>query len=63
MSGLFSTPKPPKPPAPKVMPDPEDVKSRQAARLQMENARKRTGRESTILSGEKTGDYTKQSLG
>jgi hypothetical protein len=63
MSGLFKTPKPPKPAAPTPMPDPEDVQARKARRLQMENAQKRAGRESTILSGEKTGDYSKQTLG
>lgn len=63
MSGLFSTPKVEKPPRPTPMPDPDDVQARQARRQEMEMMRKRGGRESTILSGEVTGDYSKKSLG
>jgi hypothetical protein len=63
MSGLFKTQKPPKPAPPVPMPDPEDAEARKARRLQMENAQKRAGRESTILSGEATGDYSKKTLG
>jgi len=65
MSGLF--PKPPKippPPKPKPMPDPDDLEARQARRQEMEMARRRGGRESTILSSEGAGgDYSKKSLG
>jgi hypothetical protein len=64
MSGLFAKPpkiKPPPPPAP--MPDQDDVAARQARRLAMEKAQRRGGRESTILSSETTGDYSKKELG
>lgn len=66
MSSLF--PKPPKikpPPPPVRMPDPDDQAAMQARRTQMEEMRKRGGREGTILSAEPTGggDYTKRSLG
>ena len=63
MSSLFKTPDIKPPPPPVRMPDPEDVQARQAKRLQMESMRKRAGRESTILTTEGSGDYSKKSLG
>ncbi len=63
MSSLFQTPKVPKPPRPAPMPDPDDLRARQAKRAQMEMMGQRGGRESTILSGETSGDYSKKSLG
>ncbi len=48
MGGLF--PKPPKPPAPVAMPDPEDASVREAQRRRQAEMQARGGRDSTILS-------------
>jgi hypothetical protein len=51
-------------PAPKpvvAMPDPESDASKRAARLEELRARSRSGRSSTILSGE--GEYSSSTLG
>lgn len=68
MSSLFKTPKIEKPPPEVAMPDPEDLKSRMAKKSAMMDAKKRKGRESTILgptSSEGGGgvDYTRGTLG
>lgn len=53
MSGLFgSTPKPPPPPKPVPMPDPNDLGVKDAQLQQLLKARQRSGRASTVLSGE-----------
>jgi hypothetical protein len=49
MGSLFKTPKMPEPPPEVAMPDMEDLKSRMAKRTAMMDAKKRKGRESTIL--------------
>jgi hypothetical protein len=49
MGSLFKTPKMPKPPPEIAMPDPEDLKARMAKRSAMMDAKRRKGRESTIL--------------
>lgn len=49
MGSLFKTPSLPKPPPEVAMPDMEDLKSRMAKRAAMEDAKRRKGRESTIL--------------
>ncbi len=51
-------------PAPKpivAMPDPESDASRRAARMEELRARNRSGRSSTVLSGD--GDYSSTTLG
>lgn len=70
MGGLFKTPKMKIPdPAPEVaMPDPEDIQARAAKRSAMMDAKKRRGRESTILGptaeeGAAGGNYNRQTLG
>ncbi len=58
MSGLFSKPKipppppPPKVPDPKPMPDPDDKALQAARRRQIASTQGRSGRSSTILSGD-----------
>lgn len=61
MSKLFSGPKAPKvkEPEPVPMPDPESPEVDAARRRQQEAARLRSGRASTIL----TGDYSRETLG
>ena len=49
MGSLFKTPKMPEPPPEVAMPDMEDLKSRMAKRTAMMDAKRRKGRESTIL--------------
>lgn len=49
MGSLFKTPKMPKMPEEVPMPDMEDLKSRMAKRTAMMDAKRRKGRESTIL--------------
>lgn len=49
MGSLFKTPKMPESPPEVAMPDMEDLKSRMAKRTAMMDAKKRKGRESTIL--------------
>jgi hypothetical protein len=51
MGSIFKTPKMKieKPPPEVAMPDPEDLKSRMAKRSMMMDAKRRRGRESTIL--------------
>lgn len=45
-------PKPPKPPDPVVMPDPEDPLKKLESRKKLISASARSGRASTMLSGE-----------
>lgn len=49
MGGLFKTPKMPEPPPEVAMPDMEDLKSRMAKKTAMMDAKRRKGRESTVL--------------
>lgn len=49
MGSLFKTPKMPEMPPEVPMPDMEDLKSRMAKRTAMMDAKRRKGRESTIL--------------
>lgn len=68
MSSLFKTPKIPDPPPEVAMPDPEDLKARMAKRGAMMDAKKRKGRESTILGpttaeGGGGADYSRGTLG
>lgn len=69
MGGLFKTPKMkiPDPPPEVAMPDQEDLQARSAKRAAMMDAKKRKGRESTIL-GPTTEEgagatYNRQTLG
>ena len=50
MASLFKTPDIPQPPAPPVMPIPDDLAQKQAKRKSIAERRRRGGRESTILS-------------
>lgn len=62
MSGLFgSTPKPPAPPPPTPMPDLNDPAILAAQRRDAMAAAARSGRASTLLSGEN--DYSQNKLG
>jgi hypothetical protein len=61
MGGLFSTPEAPAPKPVVAMPDPESDEARRAARRTSLQARSRSGRSSTVLSGE--GDYESSTLG
>lgn len=70
MSSLFKMPKMkiPDPPPEVAMPDPEDLQSRSAKRAAMMDAKKRKGRESTVLGptvaeGGGGADYSKGTLG
>ncbi len=70
MGGLFKTPKMkvPDPPPEVAMPDPEDLRARMAKRTAMTDAKKRKGRESTILGpttseGGGGADYSRGTLG
>ena len=57
MAGLFAKPPKPKPVA--SMPDPDGPEARAAKMRAMEAARSRSGRASTVLSG----DYSSNKLG
>lgn len=61
MSALFGGPDIPAPKPIVAMPDPESEASRRAARLEELKARNRSGRSSTVLSGE--GDYSATTTG
>lgn len=70
MSSLFKMPKMkiPDPPPEVAMPDPEDLKARMAKRTAMSDAKKRKGRESTVLGptvaeGGGGAEYSKPTLG
>ena len=66
MSSLFKTPDIPKPPPEVAMPDAEDLKSRMAKKGAMMDAKKRKGRESTILgptAADSGADYSRGTLG
>jgi len=68
MGSLFKTPKMPKPPPEVAMPDMEDLKARMAKKNAMMDAKRRQGRESTILGpttpeGGGTLEYTRGTLG
>lgn len=54
MGGLFKGPPKPKPVVP--MPDPESPEADAARRRAIEMARSRSGRASTVLSGDYSGD-------
>lgn len=59
MGSLLSAPKAPKIPEPTPMPDADGMEAEAARRRELEAARARSGRASTILSG----DYSKEKLG
>lgn len=61
MSGLFGGSPAPAPKPVVAMPDPESADSQRAARLAELKARQRSGRSSTVLSGE--GDYSGSTTG
>lgn len=68
MSGLFKTPKMPEAPPEIAMPDPEDLKARMAKRSMMMDAKRRKGRESTVLGpsiaeGGGGAEYSRPTLG
>jgi hypothetical protein len=68
MGSLFKTPKMPKMPAEVPMPDMEDLKARMAKKGAMLDAKKRKGRESTILGpttpeGGGGNEYSRGTLG
>ena len=61
MAGLFSKPKMPEPEPVTPMPDPQSPETEAAKRAEINKARARSGRASTILSG--GGDFSKEKLG
>jgi hypothetical protein len=68
MSSLFKTPKIPDAPPEVAMPDAEDLKARMAKKNAMTDAKKRKGRESTILGptvaeGGGGNEYSRGTLG
>lgn len=62
MTSFFKKPEVPDPPDPVKMPDPDDPAIKLDQTRQMMLARRRSGRASTVLSGE-SGDYSGSTLG
>ncbi len=63
MGGLFSKPKLPEPPPVQEMPDPNDPRAALAAKNNLLSARARSGRMSTMLSGDTAAPYSGSTLG
>ncbi len=63
MGSLFSKPKLPEPPKPVAMPDPEDPSLVLAKKNALMAARGRSGRTSTMLSGDTAAPYQGSTLG